>query len=62
MDDTAFIRDIEYVSLQANVICLLLFILSTTTIIEYPERFQWAAPPLTVAREIKMRSIGRARR
>ena len=54
--------DIEYLSLQASIICLLLFILSTTTIIEYPERFQWAAPPLTVAREIKMRSIGRARR
>jgi hypothetical protein len=62
MDDKAFISDIEYLSLQASIICLLLFILSTTTIIEYPERFQWAAPPLTVAREIKMRSIGRARR
>jgi hypothetical protein len=31
--------DIEYLS-QASIICLLLFILSTTTIIEYPERFQ----------------------
>jgi len=32
--------DIEYLS-QASMICLLLFILSTTTtIIEYPERFQ----------------------
>jgi hypothetical protein len=40
MDDKAFISDIEYLSLQASIIRLLLFILSTTTIIEYPERFQ----------------------
>ena len=32
--------DTEYVSLQASVICLLLFILSTATIVEYPEWFQ----------------------
>jgi hypothetical protein len=38
MDDKALISDIEYLSLQASIICLLLFILSTTTIIEYPER------------------------
>jgi hypothetical protein len=36
MDDKAFISDIEYLSLQASIICLLLLILSTTTIIEYP--------------------------
>ena len=40
MDDEAFMSDTEYVSLQASIICLLLFILSTTTIIEYPDRFQ----------------------
>jgi len=34
MDDKAFISDIEYLSLQASIICLLLFILSTTTIID----------------------------
>ena len=40
MDDEAFMSDTEYLSLQASIICLLLLILSTTTIIEYPERFQ----------------------
>lgn len=40
MDDKAFISDIEYLSLQASIICLLLFILSTATIVEYPEWFQ----------------------
>jgi len=39
VDLKAFMSDIEYLS-QASMICLLLFILSTTTIIEYPERFQ----------------------
>jgi hypothetical protein len=40
MDDEAFMSDIEYLSLQASIICLLLFILSTATIVESPEWFQ----------------------
>jgi hypothetical protein len=40
MDDEASMSETEYLSLQASIICLLLFILSTTTIIEYPEWFQ----------------------
>jgi hypothetical protein len=32
--------DTEHLSLQASIICLLLFILSTATIVESPEWFQ----------------------
>jgi len=31
--------DTDYLSLQASIICVLLFILGTTAILERPERF-----------------------
>jgi hypothetical protein len=40
MDDEAFMSDTEYRSLLASIICPLLFILSTATIVEHPEWFQ----------------------
>jgi hypothetical protein len=40
MDDEAFMSDTEYRSLLARIICLLLFILSSAMIVEYPEWFQ----------------------
>ncbi len=32
--------DPDYLSLQANIVCLLLFILGMTAILEHPEWFQ----------------------
>jgi hypothetical protein len=40
MDNEAFMSDTEYLSLKASIICLLLFILSTATIVECAEWFQ----------------------
>jgi hypothetical protein len=40
MDDEAFMSGTEYRSLLARIICLLLFILSSAMIVEYPEWFQ----------------------
>jgi hypothetical protein len=40
MDDETFVNDTDYLSLQASIICLLLFILGTTTIVQHPEWFQ----------------------
>jgi hypothetical protein len=38
--DRATMSETDYLALQVNIICLLLFVLGTTAIVERPEWFQ----------------------